>query len=159
MLALVKHLDKDKLQPRTYVVASTDRMGAQKAQAAEQEAQASKVLCSAACRSGCLLCCIRCQPLFASDSLSDMLGESCNGAQGGKVGEVNVVTIPRSREVGQSYLTSIWTTLLAVWAALAIIYREAPQLVRSSSGSTNEQHMLRATAVLEGMVCGCDGRF
>lgn len=41
------------------------------------------------------------------------------------------MTIPRSREVGQSYLTSIWTTLLAVWAALAIIYREAPQLVRS----------------------------
>ena len=64
MLALVKHLDKDKLQPRTYVVASTDRMGAQKAQAAEQESQASKVLCSAACRSGSLLRCIRCQPLL-----------------------------------------------------------------------------------------------
>lgn len=42
MPALVKHLDKDKLQPRTYVVASTDRMGAQKAWAAEQEFQASK---------------------------------------------------------------------------------------------------------------------
>ena len=64
MLALVKHLDKDKLQPRTYVVASTDRMGAQKAQAAEQEFQASKVLCSAACRNDCLLRCILCQPLL-----------------------------------------------------------------------------------------------
>lgn len=44
MLALVRHLDKDKLQPRTYVIASTDRMGAQKAQAAEEDFAAPKVL-------------------------------------------------------------------------------------------------------------------
>ena len=36
MLALVGQLDREKYSPRTYVVASTDRMGAQKAQAAEQ---------------------------------------------------------------------------------------------------------------------------
>ena len=41
-----------------------------------------------------------------------------------------MLTIPRSREVGQSYLTSIWTTLISVWAALAIVYMEAPQLAR-----------------------------
>ena len=44
-----------------------------------------------------------------------------------------MLTIPRSREVGQSYLTSIWTTLISVWAALAIVYMEAPQLVRIST--------------------------
>ena len=49
--------------------------------------------------------------------------------QEGKGGQARVLTIPRSREVGQSYLTSIWTTLISVWAALAIIYMEAPQLV------------------------------
>ena len=37
MLTLVKHLNKDVYLPRTYVVASTDSMGAQKAQTAEQE--------------------------------------------------------------------------------------------------------------------------
>ena len=42
-----------------------------------------------------------------------------------------VARIPRSREVGQSYLTSIWTTLVAIWAALAMVWREKPQLVRA----------------------------
>jgi beta-1,4-N-acetylglucosaminyltransferase len=37
--------------------------------------------------------------------------------------------IPRSREVGQSYLTSIWTTLVALWMAFVIVYQERPQLV------------------------------
>lgn len=43
-----------------------------------------------------------------------------------------VARIPRSREVGQSYLTSIWTTLVAIWAALAMVWREKPQLVRGT---------------------------
>lgn len=37
MLALVGQLDKDRYAPRTYVVASTDRMGPQKAKAAEED--------------------------------------------------------------------------------------------------------------------------
>ena len=41
--------------------------------------------------------------------------------------------IPRSREVGQSYLTSIWTTLVALWMAFVIVYQEQPQLVRNAS--------------------------
>ena len=44
MLALLKHLDREKLCPRTYVIASTDSMGAQKAHAAEKSFSASKVL-------------------------------------------------------------------------------------------------------------------
>ena len=44
MLTLLRHLDKDKLRPRTYVIASTDGMGAQKALAAEKAFSASKVL-------------------------------------------------------------------------------------------------------------------
>lgn len=39
MLALVGELDRSRYSPRTYVVASTDRMGAQKAMAAEQAQQ------------------------------------------------------------------------------------------------------------------------
>lgn len=37
--------------------------------------------------------------------------------------------IPRAREVGQSYFTSIFTTLKATLAALSIVYRERPQVV------------------------------
>jgi len=44
MLALVKHLDKNKLHPRSYVIASTDRMGAQKAATSEKDIPAAQVL-------------------------------------------------------------------------------------------------------------------
>ena len=40
-----------------------------------------------------------------------------------------MLVIPRSREVGQSYSTSVWTTLVALWTAFAIVFRERPQLV------------------------------
>lgn len=38
--------------------------------------------------------------------------------------------IPRSREVGQSYVTSVWTTLVALCAAFAIVFSQQPELVR-----------------------------
>lgn len=50
-------------------------------------------------------------------------------AQGETLPPFKVCMIPRSREVGQSYLTSIWTTLVALWVAFSIVYRETPQLV------------------------------
>ena len=40
-----------------------------------------------------------------------------------------MATIPRSREVGQSYITSIWTTLVAMSAAVWIVVKAAPDLV------------------------------
>ena len=40
-----------------------------------------------------------------------------------------VRTLPRSREVDQSYLTSIWSTLKATYAAVSIVWEEAPELV------------------------------
>lgn len=44
----------------------------------------------------------------------------------------NVVQIPRSREVGQSYLTSVATTLYSLAFAFRIVLRERPELVRHS---------------------------
>ena len=41
MLALLGKLDRSRYTPRTYVIASTDAMGAQKAMAAEAEQQPS----------------------------------------------------------------------------------------------------------------------
>ncbi|EIE27833.1 hypothetical protein COCSUDRAFT_83453, partial [Coccomyxa subellipsoidea C-169] len=89
LLALLEHMNLERYSPRTYIVASTDRMGPQKARDFEAHKHAS--------------------------STSNEAAKIC--------------VIPRSREVGQSYLTSIWTTLVALWVAFSIVYREAPQLV------------------------------
>lgn len=40
-----------------------------------------------------------------------------------------ILTLPRAREVGQSYLTSIWTFLLALCASFRIIYEYSPDLL------------------------------
>lgn len=58
--------------------------------------------------------------------------------QGEGGSQAKIITIPRSREVGQSYLTSIWTTLIAAWAALVIIYSEAPELVWLDPRASND---------------------
>jgi beta-1,4-N-acetylglucosaminyltransferase len=39
------------------------------------------------------------------------------------------LTIPRSREVGQSYVTALFTTLYAVWACFALVLRVKPDLI------------------------------
>jgi beta-1,4-N-acetylglucosaminyltransferase len=40
-----------------------------------------------------------------------------------------VLTIPRSREVGQSYLTSVWTTLVALTASMRLVWAAKPDLL------------------------------
>jgi hypothetical protein len=47
---------------------------------------------------------------------------------------VSVEVIPRSREVGQSYLTSVFTTLYSLLAAFWMVSRHRPQLVRGWQG-------------------------
>jgi len=50
--------------------------------------------------------------------------------------ETEVYDIPRSREVGQSYLTSVWTTLRAQLSAFGLVYRVRPQLVLCNGPGT-----------------------
>lgn len=45
-----------------------------------------------------------------------------------------IYEIPRSREVGQSYLTSIWTTLWAAAAACVMVFKAQPQVVGGMLG-------------------------
>lgn len=40
-----------------------------------------------------------------------------------------IARLPRAREVGQSYLSSIWTTLVALAAAVALVWRAAPDVL------------------------------
>ncbi|CAM9238675.1 unnamed protein product [Sphacelaria rigidula] len=44
-------------------------------------------------------------------------------------GRCRIIKIPRSREVGQSYVTSLWTTLVAGLYAAAMVARIGPDLV------------------------------
>lgn len=41
----------------------------------------------------------------------------------------SVRTLPRSREVGQSYVTSVWSTIRATGAAIKVVFEETPQVV------------------------------
>ncbi len=45
----------------------------------------------------------------------------------------DIFSIPRSREVGQSYLTSMWTTLVALKAAHTIVFKASPEVVSLKS--------------------------
>lgn len=47
-----------------------------------------------------------------------------------------LVRIPRSREVKQSYVTSVWTTLVAFWACFPLIWRERPRVILANGPGT-----------------------
>ena len=51
---------------------------------------------------------------------------------------MSIIRTPRSREVGQSYLTSIWTTFIALFSAVSIVWRQRPELVRSAAVTQHE---------------------
>ena len=60
-----------------------------------------------------------------------------------------VHTIPRSREVGQSYLTSIWTTLVAIFAAFRIVLVSKPDLVRLAHKQTSATAIIRLSRQMQ----------
>lgn len=47
-----------------------------------------------------------------------------------------VRTVPRSREVGQSWLTTVWTTLVAFLFSLRLVWRERPDVVLCNGPGT-----------------------
>ena len=55
-------------------------------------------------------------------SSNDSLSES-------KIQGKNIVSIPRSRKVGQSFLTSIFTTLNSILAMIPIFSKELPDVI------------------------------
>ena len=66
--------------------------------------------------------------------------------QRGNQNNASHVAMPRSREVGQSYVSSVWTTLVALAHAVAIVWRYKPELV---SGRTNDAGLLSASAMVK----------
>uniref|UniRef100_A0A0E0D284 UDP-N-acetylglucosamine transferase subunit ALG14 n=1 Tax=Oryza meridionalis TaxID=40149 RepID=A0A0E0D284_9ORYZ len=126
MMNVVTTLQKDRFTPRYYVAALTDNMSLQKAQVYEQSlVRVEKD---------------RFTPRYYVAALTDNM--SLQKAQVYEQSLVRVevdkeegvenaqfVQIYRSREVGQSYITSIATTLLATSHAIWIIIRIRPQVV------------------------------
>jgi len=51
------------------------------------------------------------------------------GTAAGALEQVSIARIPRSREVGQSFTSSIFTTLVALVAAFSLVARQRPDLV------------------------------
>ncbi|KAL7062571.1 hypothetical protein AAHC03_01343 [Spirometra sp. Aus1] len=47
-----------------------------------------------------------------------------------------VETLPRAREVGQSYATSVFTTLIALLASIRVVLKHCPQLVLCNGPGT-----------------------
>ena len=105
MIALVTKLDPAWYSPRSYVVAATDALGHRKA------AQAEAALLSEGGGGGR-------GAAETSQSPSSPLDP-----------QPTVIALPRAREVGQSYLTSVFTTLRALWAAVALAFSQRPDLL------------------------------
>ncbi|DBA91339.1 TPA: hypothetical protein ACH3X2_003985 [Trebouxia sp. C0005] len=126
MLALAGRLDKERYKPRCYVVGQTDALGPAKAAAAEQSL--STHITVSLCGHACLVV----RSLFCNSFFRNKrIHRSCAKCIRQEISNASwsVRSLPRSREVGQSYITSVWSTLKASYAAVGVVWVEAPDLV------------------------------
>jgi hypothetical protein len=125
MLALLKHFPLEKYSSRAFVVAATDKMSAQKAQRSERSHQSTPSRLDQV---------INPLMLFSKEKKTQLhmhASQKLNiyAWQATESRHAIIHTIPRSREVGQSYLTSIGTTVVAIVAAFRIVLHAKPDLV------------------------------
>jgi beta-1,4-N-acetylglucosaminyltransferase len=113
VLRVLRHLSGDKYRPRVYAVSSTDEMSAQRALRMEKEVFHIK-----------------------SNNTKATSSKDQNGRKKGDGGEVKVVRIPRSREVGQSYVSSVFTTLYSFFASIKTVALERPTLLLCNGPGT-----------------------
>ncbi|KAK9865197.1 hypothetical protein WJX84_009341 [Apatococcus fuscideae] len=71
----------------------------------------------------------RCYVAAATDRLGLQKAQQAEADNDRSKASFEFKTIPRSREVGQSYFTSVWTTLVAILAAMAAVFQFNPELV------------------------------
>jgi hypothetical protein len=127
MLALVRRLDRAHYAPRAYVAAATDRMSGQKALALEAEWAGDAAAAAAAAAAADI------KPDGGSSGAKQQQQRQRGGglaaAGAAAAPPAVVIEIPRSREVGQSYLTSVGTTLYSLAFAAWAVARERPRMV------------------------------
>lgn len=134
MLRLLRKLDFDRYAPRTYVVAATDAMSAAKAETFERQ---------------------RAEQGGAASRAGAAEGASASAAGGGSASAgapppscpYRVVRIPRSREVGQSFVTSVFTTLWAMAFAAWVAAAARPDVVLTNGPGTCLPVVLAAKAL------------
>lgn len=73
--------------------------------------------------------------IYISAQTDKLSAEKVKDLEGGNK-DYKVIDIYRSREVRQSYLTSIWTTVLATLDSLPILWRENPELILCNGPGT-----------------------
>eukprot|EP01097_Dermamoeba_algensis_P006516 TRINITY_DN4080_c0_g1_i1.p1 TRINITY_DN4080_c0_g1~~TRINITY_DN4080_c0_g1_i1.p1 ORF type:complete len:156 (-),score=11.96 TRINITY_DN4080_c0_g1_i1:41-508(-) len=66
--------------------------------------------------------------------------------------EKEIIEIPRSRHVGQSYFTSIFTTLYSIFAAILIVFKQKPDIIFCNGPGTCIPLCL-ASMILQGKKC------
>ena len=156
MLALLQRLDSKGERQWAYVVASTDQLSAQKAERHERSVRPPQatnpvVFLYPLAFSSCLAApaghklndstpCLHARSCPASTAYSSIksvkISHSWRAALQTGSG-AQVYRIPRSREVGQSYVTSVWTTIVALCAAFQIVLDASPDIVRTLSLSSS----------------------
>lgn len=109
ILAVVACLDPAKYTPRCYVSARTDRLSEAKARMHEAEVERT------------------CKGSHASRGALDSCGATFDS---------RYVQISRSREVGQSYLTSVYSTLRSIAEAAFVVFRFRPELLLCNGPGT-----------------------
>ncbi|KAL3142912.1 hypothetical protein ABBQ38_003199 [Trebouxia sp. C0009 RCD-2024] len=74
----------------------------------------------------------RCYVVAATDALGPAKAAASEQVEDDaehSVRKWSVRSLPRSREVGQSYVTSVWSTFKATGAAIKVVWQETPQVV------------------------------
>jgi beta-1,4-N-acetylglucosaminyltransferase len=121
MLKLVGTIDLDRYTPRCYVVAATDHHSQTKMRQFESTNTNNSSIASTVTST-------------ATSATSKKGKEEATKRKDGDKelpDDVSCFIIPRSREVGQSYVSSVWTTLVALRTALTIVFKVRPDLVRT----------------------------
>lgn len=116
MLKLVESLDKARYTPRMYVSAISDAMSGRKAADYEQS------LSFKATETGS-------SPDNTTKKVSRDNAVNGDPTKAVTEKEWELYEIPRSREVGQSYITSIQTTIVAILSAIVLVFRTRPEVV------------------------------
>ena len=107
MFALLRALPPSRYAPRVYVLADTDTTSAAKVDAHEAAIGARLA-----------------QDETVDDAALELLSDHA------------LVRVPRSREVGQSFVTSAFTTARATIHAVGLVWREAPDVVVTNGPGT-----------------------
>jgi len=109
MLSLLRGMDRHSFAPLLYVLANSDRTSAARVHEFESNRFAALQ-----------------QSSVSTGTATTTAGkDSCQ-----------IYRVPRSREVGQSYFSSLWTTLFALFHSLFLVFRTRPTLILCNGPGT-----------------------